>query len=92
MLDSGLFHVFEDGERRTYVDNLKAVLRPGGRYYMLCFSDRQPGHFGPRRVSQDEIRAAFDDRWQVDSIEPAKFEINIGADGALAWLARITRT
>jgi len=92
VLDSGLFHVFEDGERRTYADNLKAVLRPGGRYYMLCFSDRQPGHVGPRRVTRDEIRATFDNGWRVDSIEPAKFEITIGANGALAWLARITRT
>lgn len=29
-----------------------------GRLYLLCFSDRQPGLLGPRRVTRDEFRAA----------------------------------
>ncbi len=92
VLDCGLFHIFEDDERPVFVDNLRAVIRPGGRYFMLCFSDRQPGAFGPRRVTQDEIRASFDEGWQVDSIEPAKIDITFSPTGALAWLAAITRT
>lgn len=78
--------------RRTLVDNLRAVIQPGGRYFMLCFSDRQPGCFGPRWVTQEEIRASFGEGWQVDSIEPAKLDIRISPDGILAWLARIRRT
>src|ERR1039457_5368361 len=54
VLDCGLFHVFEDDDRVQYVDSLRAVLPRGGRIYMLCFSDRQPGDWGPRRVTQDE--------------------------------------
>jgi cyclopropane fatty-acyl-phospholipid synthase-like methyltransferase len=92
VLDCGLFHVLEDDDRPRFVDNLRAVTRPGGRYFMLCFSDRQPGHFGPRRVTQDEIRASFDHGWQVDSIEAAKMDITISPNGVLAWLAAITRT
>jgi len=92
VLDSGLFHVFQDDERPAFVDGLGAVTRPGGRYLMLCFSDRQPGAWGPRRVTQAEIRASFDDGWRVDSIEPARFDVTIDPDGALAWLAAITRT
>ena len=92
MLDCGLFHVLDDGDRRSFVDNLRAVLQPGGRYFMLCFSDRQPGQFGPRRITQDEIRASFDEGWEVDSIKPAKLDIRISPDGILAWLARIRRT
>jgi hypothetical protein len=57
---------------------------------MLCFSERQPGDTGPRRVTQAEIRASFDRGWQVDSIEPAIIEITIGPD-ILAWLACLTR-
>ncbi len=90
-LDCGLFHVLEDADRGPFVESLKAVLRPGGCYFMLCFSDRQPGHWGPRRISQDEIRSNFGEGWQVDSIEPSKFEIWIAPEGALAWLSRITR-
>lgn len=91
VLDCGLFHVFGDDDRPRFVDALRAAIRPGGRYFMLCFSDRQPGHLGPRRVSKDEIRASFDHGWQVDSIEPATFELTIDRGGALAWLAAITR-
>jgi SAM-dependent methyltransferase len=92
VLDSGLFHVFQDDDRPRFVDGLRAVLRPGGRYLMLCFSDRQPGAWGPRRVTQAEIRASFDDGWRVDSIEPARFDVTIDPNGAHAWLAAITRT
>jgi len=92
VLDCGLFHLLDDDDRRVLVDNLRAVIPPGGRYLMLCFSDRQPGHVGPRRVTRDEIRASFDDGWQVDSIEPAEIEITTGPNGILAWLATIIRT
>jgi cyclopropane fatty-acyl-phospholipid synthase-like methyltransferase len=92
VLDSGLFHVFQDDDRPLFVDGLRAVVRPGGRYLMLCFSDRQPGARGPRRVTQAEIRASFRDGWRVDSIEPTRFDVTVDPDGALAWLATITRT
>ncbi|MGH9098353.1 MAG: class I SAM-dependent methyltransferase [Acidimicrobiales bacterium] len=91
VLDCGLFHVFEDEDRARYVDSLRAVLPPGGRLHMLCFSDRQPGDWGPRRVTQAEIEASFGDGWQVDSIEPSKIDINIDPDGALAWLVSVGR-
>jgi co-chaperonin GroES (HSP10) len=92
VLDCGLFHIFDDDERRPFVDNLRTAILPGGRYFMLCFSDRQPGNWGPRRVTQDEIRANFNDGWQVDSIEPARIEITVNPSGIVAWLACITRT
>jgi SAM-dependent methyltransferase len=92
VLDCGLFHVFEDDDRVRYVDSLRAVLSPGGRFYMLCFSDRQPGDWGPRRVARDEIKASFRDGWYVDSIEDSKIDINIDPNGVLAWRVAITRS
>ena len=59
---------------------------------MLCFSERQPGDFGPRRVTQAEIRSSFQEGWHVDSIDAVKLETTLGPDGIFAWLARITRT
>jgi len=58
-IDSGLFHVFDDGDRRRYVEGLASVLKPGGRLFLLCFSDDEPGDQGPRRVSRKEIENAF---------------------------------
>jgi cyclopropane fatty-acyl-phospholipid synthase-like methyltransferase len=89
--DSGVFHVFDDEERPVYVNSLRSALRPGGMYYMMCFSDRQPGDWGPRRVSQAELRAAFVDGWSIKSIEAAKFAVTIDDNGAEAWLATIER-
>ena len=92
VLDSGLFHVFDDERRARYVEALGAAVRPGGRYLMCCFSDRQPGEWGPRRVRQDEIRAAFGAGWQVESIDSAEFDTNLDPPIAQAWLATITRS
>jgi cyclopropane fatty-acyl-phospholipid synthase-like methyltransferase len=92
VLDSGLFHVFSDEHRAAYVESLKAVTRPGARYFMLCFSEHQPGDFGPRRVTQAEIRQSFNRGWHIDGIEMMKLETNLGPEGIAAWLARITRT
>src|SRR5262249_39144238 len=52
VIDSGLFHVFADADRPSYVASLAAVLEPGGSCYLMCFSDSQPGRAGgdPARV------------------------------------------
>jgi cyclopropane fatty-acyl-phospholipid synthase-like methyltransferase len=39
VIDSGLFHTLSDEERPLFVDNLAAVVRRGGTYFMLCFSE-----------------------------------------------------
>ena len=94
IVDSGVFHVFDDEDRVRYVASLASVLRPGGRLYLMCFSDRQPGTMGPRRVSQDELRAAFGDGWTIVDIVADTFEINPGVFGtttAQAWLATVSR-
>jgi 2-polyprenyl-3-methyl-5-hydroxy-6-metoxy-1,4-benzoquinol methylase len=89
--DSGVFHVFDDEERLLYVNSVRSALRPGGMLYLMCFSDRQPGDWGPRRVSEAELRAAFVDGWSIRSIEPAVFAVTIDDNGAQAWLATIER-
>jgi len=90
--DSGLFHVFDDDRRARYVDSLRAVTAPGGRVLVLCFSDRQPGEWGPRRVTEEEIRACFRDGWRVDAVDDARMVIVISPDGARAWRAVVTRS
>jgi cyclopropane fatty-acyl-phospholipid synthase-like methyltransferase len=90
--DSGVFHVFSDEERPLFVDSVRSALRPGGMYYLMCFSDLQPGDWGPRRVSQSEIRNAFSEGWVIESIEAAEFDVVVGETAAAkAWLASIRR-
>jgi len=94
IIDSGLFHVWTDEERPRYAASIGSVLAPGGHVYLMCFSDRQPGDWGPRRVHQEELRAVFADGWAVESITADTFEVNEIADTTTveAWLAIIRRT
>ena len=93
-LDCGLFHVLSDVQRVEFERGLRSALRPGARYFLLCFSDQQPGFMGPRRVSQAEIRTTFADGWRVDAIEAARFatwDSVRGPQAPHAWLASLTR-
>jgi SAM-dependent methyltransferase len=92
VLDCGLFHVFDDADREGYVISLTEVVPPGGRYHMLCFSDHQPGDWGPRRVTEEEIRIALSEGWEIDSIERSVIDITFDTAGALAWQVAATRT
>ncbi len=98
VVDSGLFHVFDDDACRKYVAALGKVLKPGGRLFLMCFSDAEPPSVGPRRISQAELRGAFSDGWNVESIEPAVFGLNprmkdlpFSPGGPKAWFATIAR-
>jgi len=91
VLDCGLFHVFEDSDRPNFVAGLRTCMPAGARYYMLCFSDHEPGDWGPRRIRQDEIRLTFGDGWLVEAIEASMLEITIDPGSARAWLASILR-
>lgn len=98
-IDSGLFHVFDDASRARYVEGLTSVVKPGGRLFLLCFSDEEPGVLGPRRVSRQELVAAFAAGWQIESITPARFdvrtdlkEIAFSEGGPKAWFLIARRT
>jgi len=98
VIDSGLFHVFSDQDRQRYVEGLAAVLKPGGRVFLLCFSDEEPGTLGPRRVSRQELHDAFASGWVVESIQPVRLEVlpnlkdfTFSEGGPKAWLAVIRR-
>ena len=96
--DCGLFHTFDDAGRSAYVGSLARLLEPGSRVFLLCFADAEPGEHGPRRVSERELREAFANGWQVETIEPARFEVvpgipgaEFGPGGAQAWFTVVRR-
>lgn len=98
VFDSGLFHVFNDEDRRQYVTGLTSVLKPGGRLFLLCFSDAEPGDQGPRRVTRREIEHAFAEGWVIESIEPSRYEVRPDPDdisfsggGPRAWFVVASR-
>ncbi len=98
VIDSGLFHVFSDDDRRRYVEGLASVLKSGGRLYLLCFSDEEPGDQGPRRVSEKELRDLFAQGWTVERIGRSRYEVrpdpnddSFKAGGPKAWFVVASR-
>ncbi len=93
VLDCGLFHSYDDDERRVYVASLASVTEHDGTLYVLCFSDHGPGT-GPHPVSLEQLTAAFGpgDGWNVVAIEPDRVQTRFhDDDGAPAWLATVKR-
>ena len=92
-LDVGLFHALGDDEGPRYATSLAAAVRPGGRAFVLCWSDRNPFGYGPRRVSRREVRATFraSSGWRVEAIEPEELVSRLPGRVVHAWLVRLGR-
>ncbi len=91
VIDCGLFHTFSNEDRGRYVRSLASVVEPDGLVCLLCFSENEPGDWGPRRITQGEIRETFRDGWAVEEIRPAAFETRFEEGDVQAWLVLIRR-
>lgn len=69
---------------------LRAVVPPGGRYYVLCFRGPQGGS-GPRRLVREDVTACFTEGWRVDATEETTLDSLTDEDGIPAWLIALTR-
>jgi len=102
IVDSALFHIFDDADRVRYVSSLHTAAQPGGLVHVLALSDAGRG-FGPQ-VSEAEIRDAFGDGWVLEALDTTTYrgvvqEAQADAIGLPAgtrvdepaWLARARR-
>ncbi|HYZ69270.1 MAG TPA: class I SAM-dependent methyltransferase, partial [Mycobacterium sp.] len=102
IVDSALFHIFDDADRPRYVRSLHAAARPGGLVHVLALSDAGRG-FGPQ-VSETDIREAFGEGWVLEALDVTTYrgivqEAQADAIGLPvgtrvdepAWLARARR-
>jgi hypothetical protein len=79
---------------RQLVGSVHTVLREGGSYCVLCFSERAT-HPGPRRLTREDLDSLFSRGWRIESLERARFEVIGGRgfteDSTAAWLVVIER-
>ncbi len=92
VVDSGLFHTFEDRERPVYVAEISRVLRRQGKYFMLCFSDKEPRDWGgPRRITKEEIEETFSPCFEITYIRDAFLSTRVHGKGGRAYLTSATK-
>jgi SAM-dependent methyltransferase len=103
IVDSALFHIFDDRDRAAYVRSLSGATHPGSVVHVLALSDAGRG-FGPE-VSEATIREAFGGaEWEIEDLaavtyrglvtelhtEALKLAVGTLVDEP-AWLARVRR-
>ena len=71
IVDSALFHIFDDADRMRSVSSLHAAVLPGGLVHVLALSDAGRG-FGPE-VSETDIREAFGDGWVLEALDSTTY-------------------
>jgi len=74
IVDRGVFHVLPPEKRNVYVETVHRVLRPAGWLLLKCFSDKEPGTFGPYRISAKELRGYFRETFDILSIVDTVFD------------------
>jgi SAM-dependent methyltransferase len=88
--DSGCLHTLSDEAQANAVAGAATVLRSGGTYWLMCFNEHAVGP-GPRRITQARIAELFADGWELQDVQPARFELTPETTGfdAQAWMAKI---
>jgi SAM-dependent methyltransferase len=90
-LDVGLFHSLAAEDRDRYARSLHGALAPGGRAFVLCWSDRNPWGLGPRRIARRELRETFAGPFEVGTIAEEALESLLPDAPVRAWLAHLVR-
>jgi hypothetical protein len=76
--------------------NLEYLIKPGGLYIQLCFSEKETRKGGPRRIKESDLNELFSSKngWKIESIEDVIYESrpdSILPGGARAYLLLIRR-
>ena len=78
IIDSFLFHTITDEDRPIFARQVYKALKPGGKYFMLCFSEKDLAGPGPRRISKAEIEHTFTPLFNIVYIADTSLEANTG--------------
>jgi 2-polyprenyl-3-methyl-5-hydroxy-6-metoxy-1,4-benzoquinol methylase len=74
VLDRGCFHVIDPDHRAAYATRVHALVEPRGHFFLKTFSANQPGTQGPHRFAPADIRAVFEDLFDLESITDSVYQ------------------
>jgi SAM-dependent methyltransferase len=86
VVDSALFHIFDDADRARYVSSLHAAVRPGGLVHVLALSDAGREGWVLEALDTTTYRGVVQEA-QADAIG---LPVGTRVDEP-AWLARVRR-
>jgi cyclopropane fatty-acyl-phospholipid synthase-like methyltransferase len=92
VIDSGLFDSMTDEERPVFVQQVRRVLKPGGKYFLLCFSEKEPKVYGLMRISTAEIELTFTPLFNIIYIKDSTFDSGVGPRSIKAYLLLAIRS
>jgi 2-polyprenyl-3-methyl-5-hydroxy-6-metoxy-1,4-benzoquinol methylase len=67
VFDRGCFHHIPKNKKPGYVATLNRLLRPGGRFFLLCFSDKNPPY--EKNLTKEDIRGYFGRDFRIHFIK-----------------------
>lgn len=94
-----LHHIFPE-DRERYLQNVRNLLRSNGRYFSICFSEKDPGFGGAGKYrktplgttlyfsSEDELRKLFDPLFNILELSTVEIPGKYGPHIANAALLR----
>jgi SAM-dependent methyltransferase len=91
IIDSGVFHLFSDFQRVEYSKQVFRLLKPGGLLHIICWSELEPGDFGPRRLTRQELESVFSKGWQSRSVVRSRYLTLTKAEGRHSWTATFSK-
>ena len=74
IFDRGCFHVLPPERRQEYISTVAGLLKPGGFFFLKCFSQLQPGTQGPNRFTPAHIQSAFSSQLEVCSVSETVYQ------------------
>ena len=77
IVDRGVFHVLPKDKRPVYVGTVHRVLRPNGWLFLKCFSNKEPGTWGPHRIAEPELIGYFRRTFEILSVVETVFQGNV---------------
>jgi len=67
IFDRGCFHHLSNEDKLKYVDTVKKLLRPGGKFFLLCFSDKNPPF--EKNLTREDIQGYFGRDFRIHFIK-----------------------
>ena len=71
VFDRGCFHHIPPQDREAFIQGVHRVLKAGGKYQLICFSDKD--RWAPQGFSREQISEYFSPLFKIESLKEVSF-------------------